>query len=392
MPWDLLLTLPNIVPPVPTPFESSGVVICSAGDDRLHDLEDNPGNAAALRMLDSFRTARGIRYQPGCLLIRTDAQRETRVAAALRSFRNVCAIATTTRAWAAGVASPQRAQWTVLWSDQFLFGYFTPGRNGWLQTLDGAARGMDDAIPESQPAAQFLNPRDWNVRVDGPLLNRLLTCWRRHYLTRSKDRRALRRLFRSLEVAFHASLFPADGLTSLNDVGTRLALWVSAFEVLCHPGTRSVTKRDVQRMLRTAPYEAMELTTTRYTVSYGGVRHRATLPEALYDDLYWARNQFLHGMPVGVTTLHYRHSRSYSQLIRVAPILYNAALLSFLGQIRIAGGPMVQLALGDRGRGLARYMESREGLREVQEGLIAASYPIDEHGVPQLPRNRARRP
>ena len=42
----------------------------------------------------------------------------------------------------------------------------------------------------------------------------------------------------SLEVAFHAALFPADGLASINDVGTRIALWVSAFEVLWSSGWR----------------------------------------------------------------------------------------------------------------------------------------------------------
>ena len=37
------------------------------------------------------------------------------------------------------------------------------------------------------------------------------------------------------------------------------------------------------------------LTTAPFTVSYGGNKFRATLPEALYDDLCPGANQFLHG-------------------------------------------------------------------------------------------------
>jgi hypothetical protein len=39
---------------------------------------------------------------------------------------------------------------------------------------------------------------------------------------------------------------------------------------------------------------------------------RATLPEALHDDLHWARNQFLHGMPIRPTMPRYRQSNRYN--------------------------------------------------------------------------------
>jgi hypothetical protein len=94
---------------------------------------------------------------------------------------------------------------------------------------------MDDDIPRQQAAAAFGNPTDFSLVFDQPLLDRLFRTWRQCYL-RKRNRKKLLRLFRALEVAFHAALFPADGLTSINDVGSRIALWVSAFEVLCHPG------------------------------------------------------------------------------------------------------------------------------------------------------------
>ncbi len=256
---------------------------------------------------------------------------------------------------------------SVAWAR--VFGYFSAGRDGWVITLDGAARGMDDELPRQQPAAQFGDPASWSFDVDDRLLRRLLDCWRVCYLQR-RQRTKLRRLFRSLEVAFHASLFPADGLTSINDVGTRIALWVSAFEILCHPGTGDVNKREVQRVLSAAPFDRRELVAQRFIVSHRGQRRRATLPEALYDDLYWARNQFLHGMPVTTGTLHFRQSPSLRMLTQIAPILYNVALVSMLDRLSVPGGPMA-FGTGTLANH-QEYLSSRLPFGHIQRGLVAA--------------------
>lgn len=371
--WELLFTLPNLSPPIPTPFESSGYVICSGNDPRLKHLAPNAGNATSREMLNRFRTPRGERYKPGCFLIQSDIPIAMRNGEAIKAFRNVCAISTTTAAYARGLDAHHAAQWLAHWSDQFLLGYFVAGRSGWVQTLDGAVKGADKAIPLQQPAAQFGKPSNWSTEVDEPLLNRLFRCWRRCYL-QQQDRGNLLRLFRSLEIAFHASLFPADGLTSINDVGTRLALWVSAFEVLCHPGgSASVNKRHVQEMLRDAPFTSKELVAKRYTVSFRRNRIRVTLPEALYDDLYWARNQFLHGMPVRPAMLHYRQSTAYASLANIAHVLFNAALVSYLRRLSVPGGPFDVTKLTVKN--LARYMKTHRGFERVQKGIASAGKP-----------------
>lgn len=43
-------------------------------------------------------------------------------------------------------------------------------------------------------------------------------------------------LTRSLNMAYHASLLPAGTDTTFYDVGRIVSLWVSAFEILVHPG------------------------------------------------------------------------------------------------------------------------------------------------------------
>src|SRR5262245_41406335 len=132
MPWNLILTLPNLAPPIPTPFDGGAFVICSANDERVRDLADNAANATGRRMLDNFRTSRGEQYLPGCLLVRSETPDSDISKESIRAFRNVCAIAATTSTWATRLARPHAAQWTVSWSDQVLFGYFSPGRNGWI--------------------------------------------------------------------------------------------------------------------------------------------------------------------------------------------------------------------------------------------------------------------
>jgi hypothetical protein len=375
--WDLMFTLPNLNPPIPTPFEKEGFVVCSGADPRLTQLAPGAANEAALKILKRFRTSYGKRYTAGCFLIRADVPFAQRSAGAIRAFRNVCALAATTMVHAASLESPGAAQWRVQWSDQFKFGYFVAGKNGWVQTLSGASMGMHDKIPLQQPDPQFSNPADWSMIADEPLLARLLTCWHRFHFG-ERDRKRMRRLFRSLEVAFHASLFPADGMTSINDIGARLALWISAFEVLFNPGSRHVDKRGVQRALAAAPFTARELVAKRYTVWEGKGRNRVkvrvTLPESVYDDLYGARNRFLHGSPVRPAMLHYRQDAACARLTTLAPALYSAALVSFLDDAKVAGGP-------SKGRKLTvsnvvKYGATRSGLTRVEKGFAAAAKPI----------------
>ena len=48
--WDLLFTLPNLDPPIPTPFASDGYVICSGKEPRLKLLAANAGNEPAIKL------------------------------------------------------------------------------------------------------------------------------------------------------------------------------------------------------------------------------------------------------------------------------------------------------------------------------------------------------
>ena len=120
--WCIFFILPNLNPPVPSPFVSDYLCLCSATDPRLSMVADSPADNTARRMLAQYRNWFQKPYSPGCLLVRHDAPGPLLAADALRAFRNVCAISTITHTMALALASEGNGQWRPLYSDFFLLG------------------------------------------------------------------------------------------------------------------------------------------------------------------------------------------------------------------------------------------------------------------------------
>jgi hypothetical protein len=78
--------------------------------------------------------------------------------------------------------------------------------------------------------------------LDQPLLAALLSRWQQRYQASEPDWADIA-LFRSLNMAYHSSLLPAAD-TTFYDLGRLVSLWVSAFEILVHPGGNGQANRD----------------------------------------------------------------------------------------------------------------------------------------------------
>lgn len=325
--WQLFFILPNLSLRAETPFASDYVCICSADDERMQSLTDSPGDRTGARMVTTFRTWFGTPYTPSCLLVRADAPAVYRNAEVLRAFRNLCAIPTTTHAAARFF---DRAQWLPGYSDFFFFAAYMPGMSGRILTVDGMVLGTDHRVNAfaGQCAGQIAAPQHFTVLHDRGLFVRLLKAWKSYYVLHPRDFELLP-LFRSLEVAFQAGRYPSDGLSSINDVGTRIGLWVSAFEVLFHPGHRGrVNKHLVQTELSRFTFYQPNLRRRSYSYNWNG-KHRTNFAGMIYDDMYRARNDFMHGNPVRVQDLRLRRARRFPPLLDVAPILYNIGLRAY---------------------------------------------------------------
>ena len=329
--WDLFLVLPNLKPPVPTPFMTNHLCVCSGRDPLLEHVADTAANRTGREMLSRYQTWFGRPYMPACLLVHRNAPEAVRTKEALRGFRNIAAIASLTHSVARKLTG---SQWVPPYSDFFLFAAHVAGKNGWIGKLDGVVGGMDDEVDKfrGQCDGQIDLPEAFTCSVDKVLFKQLVNAWESFYLIRPSNERLVS-LFRSLEVAFHAARFPSDGLTGINDAGVRIGLWVSAFEVLCHPGSgRSVDKPTVQTFLTTAgkALSKFALKRRRYRVTHRGRNYTVALMGLIYEDLYSARNAFMHGNPVEGRDLQFRRVPNRPSLFALAPLVYNVALRNFL--------------------------------------------------------------
>jgi hypothetical protein len=325
--WDLLLLLPNLAVPDQTPFDGAVIQICSSTAPPVRALKETPANATNLRLLRRFRTSRGQAYEPACLVIRADAM--TPDADAIRDFRNACAICAVSSGRCSALLG--HGQWVAYYSDFFTFSHHLADRSGSVGTLAGISRGADDEVESilGTSAAMIGRPDNFSVSVDKPLFGYLLRAWRRKHLSKTATR-PIRQAFRALEIAIHASSFPSDGFTTMNDRGTRIGLWVSAFEVLFHPGTK-VDKRVVQQRLAAAPWITRLMQTTRHEIVHRGQSYPATLPERIYDVMYQARNDFMHGNRIRQSSIFWRYGNRSASLEFVAAALFGAALRAALG-------------------------------------------------------------
>ena len=121
--------------------------------------------------------------------------------------------------------------------------------------------------------------------------------------------------------------------TTMYDIGRIVALWVSAFEILAHPGPgKRVHFTTVYDLFETIKYQNKNIGKRRYLAMMPNKkRTRGNLPRFVYGQLYEARNAFMHGNEVSNAILRPRNSKSL--LFHLAPPLYRLALTSVL-QIR----------------------------------------------------------
>jgi hypothetical protein len=207
------------------------------------------------------------------------------------------------------------------------------------------------------------------LAIDEPLLRELLQRWRRRYTIRRAAWPDIA-LFRSLNMAHQASLLPAAGDTTFYDVGRSIALWVSAFEILVHPGTNErADLRKVFDLIERALWALRPSGFRRFSTGRKGCKSRRTRASWIYWHLYKTRNDFLHGNPVSQKALLFMGSKR--NLFDYAGPLYRLALTAFLPLTFTKPIPRRQNAVE-----LAEYMADRINFlgyqRTIEEGLLTA--------------------
>jgi hypothetical protein len=139
------------------------------------------------------------------------------------------------------------------------------------------------------------------------------------------------KLFRSLNMASMAAALPSHGDFTPYESGRSVALWVSAFEILAHPGgTGKSGYVQVYDLLEKVDWQLSACAEEKYDPPAPMDRKkRRNLACWAYSLINKARNDYLHGNPVNENNLLVKDSKR--PLLDYAPVLYRLALTGFLG-------------------------------------------------------------
>jgi hypothetical protein len=130
-------------------------------------------------------------------------------------------------------------------------------------------------------------------------------------------------------MANEAARNPALVAATFYDVGRTLALWVSAFEILTHPGGAGQANfTTVADVIEKVKWLDPELGAAAHSVFVGKQAAQRPLATWVYKKIYDLRNDYLHGNDVAGPSLMLNDKKA---VIDFAACLYRLALTGFLG-------------------------------------------------------------
>jgi hypothetical protein len=321
--WIAVTVLPNI--DLGSAIDGGPVAIAPQDDARVVTLCN--AHPQLKEFLGRFTDAFSTKLRPAVLLVSKDAAPKVLDMEALAGFRDAIALSVIPqgRALALTHANIRRinfanAFWLYPWILNRAYSDLVAATPGLLGIHD-IRECSGQATPELTPAKLMSSD------IDKPLLEALLKRWTQRYMKKGPKRKDVA-LFRSLNMAMHASLLPGGSEATFYDLGRMIALWISAFEILVHPGKGKASLPAVYRLLDTLRYENKQAGYKRYVLHGQNPKKRSTLACWLYGELYKARNDFLHGNPVNVERLTVK--RSKRNLFQYTAPLYRLALTAFL--------------------------------------------------------------
>jgi hypothetical protein len=371
--WKPIFVLPNV--PLQNAIGCDVVALASAHDPRVAALKR--AQPMFRRFLGRFSDNFGEKFEPAMLLVRADAPRRFFEVATLASFRDLIAISTVAYNRALELRSPRGHR--VVFGEAFAIYPWMLDKH--YQDVIGSTPAIlgthEVAKFKGQSSPSIFRTALDDLDLDRPLLTALLDRWRRRYEVPEPDWVDIA-LFRSLNMAYHASLLPAATDTTFYDVGRLVSLWVSAFEILVHPGGNGRAAPDkVFRLIEKTRWE-LEATADLAFDTGGKSKVRRTLASRLYQALYDSRNSFLHGNPVERADLILPVSGR--SIFEYAAPLYRLALTSFLPLTYDKPMPSSSEAQA-LGEYIADRMDFMHPQRQIEEAILTANQPPDQRPV-----------
>lgn len=323
--WRIDYIIPNFE--INETFENDHFAIASIDDSRVQEVMTKNNNASIF--IKSFRDQFHNEIKPSLFLSKTALPNYIKSIEAIVGFRNILAISKIIRSHEITLFKNRNE--LPPFSEHFDFYDYsfskdqneilvdTPGVGGLVfsvnqfagQTTPGLAKYHVELYPEKDI-----------------LQDSLMQIWGRRYENNKLGEWKTKTIFRALEMAYLASRMPNENLTTIFDIGSKIALWVSAFEILAHPYRANVNLITVINLIESYDWFSSKLKQKRYKIRYQGSEHRVTLPSKIYKQLYDSRNIFLHGNTATLSRLKVFRKKDNALLVSVAPLIFKIALFS----------------------------------------------------------------
>lgn len=314
-------------------------VIESVGNDLVALVPWDDTDLAFHRTIDGydsfmskFTDVFGREVSPSVIVMNEHVIRAEQWFPAITAFRNILAISSIPRAWSEAISSNRQPP-GLYYGDYFQIYPYHINADGTASAFNPAACSTDVLTKaRGQNTPGLHNFSELQQFYDQELLCELLACWADRFAFHPVDETwRSTALFRSLEMAFRASLMPSDNQGSLGDYGAQVALWVSACEVLAHDQTNSSAHKVSKTLLKPCVFDSPQLNASDCPTCIDGTHRRLTLVQALYYQLNNVRNDFLHGNNLEHDDLFpWKNPTHYHPLPMLAPLIYKCALLTYL--------------------------------------------------------------
>jgi hypothetical protein len=331
--WSPVALLPNIK--AESPIGSQYALLVSANDERVRDL----GQAfpAVRDFADRFSDILGNKETPSYILFHKDFVRRHSDSEALVGFRDAIALSSILRARALAINGGWMGH-NAAYADSFDFYPLFLDNN--LSGIVGSSGGLMTSLDSIGAFRAHTSPQVPHRIVDQLYFDRylggrLMDEWSKCFV-RKQDVRQGRRLFRSLQMAFHAFRVPYSYAGIDHDLGRLVALLVSAHEILIHDGKRASKEHVRDALERYAASSKVALVKSYKFVETRKTSTRVTALSKAYWHLNDARNDFLHGNMINAQSLN--PNGLHGNIYWFGAIVYRLLLEVRLGTLTSLGG------------------------------------------------------
>lgn len=319
-------------------IESKYAVIIPKNDPLTQTIRDR--SLAFSQFVDNFRDQFGREIAPCLLFLHKRVKPNLE---AIISFRNLLAVSSIVQSWERFICHGTQLDY-LKFSNYFeLYPYSLSRDEKNLIVSTPSVTGIDKSSEfQGQCSPEIASSHSNKRFYDLTLFEALYQHWVDYYVKRKRGEWKIRSIFRSLEMVFRASGLPFRNQGTIHDYGANIALWISAFEILNHPGGNGyVSLNSVLDFLGEIVFKTKKLNHKCYN---GRKTERLNLLQKTYFEMHIARNQFLHGNPVSQSSLFPGKITKCNPLIVVAPVMYKCAIYHFLGLLEFDKNNISEIA------------------------------------------------